>query len=137
MHVDVSRDARARAFANIHSEVQSVGMVEPPQMPFRRAGQRDELGGGFLGDPRKIGSVTIRHDHQVPVRIGESVQNNEIVFGAVNDERFFVAMRFRHEAEDAAFRFVSRQVGKTPRAPEVVQAIRRKFRVKVQRIHPV
>ena len=125
VHVDVPGYTGAGALADIHAEVEAVGMIEPAEMAFGGARQVYEFRGGLRGDAGEIGRVAVRHDHQMAAGVWEPVQHDEIVFGAMNDEGVFIMRVFGHPAKDTAFGFVSGQIGKAPRAPEIVQVVRR------------
>src|SRR6516165_11993939 len=71
--------------------------------------------------------MLVGHDHDVAGSVGEAIQNDEAFFGAVNNQRLFVAIARQGIAEDAVWLRALRrllQVLVAPGRPEVVHLCR-------------
>ena len=121
VHVDVSGDTGARGLADVHPEVDAVGLVKLGQDVFEAAAQGHHLSGNGFGQGVEAIDVIVRDYHDMTRGIGISVQNDEIVPGAMDDEGFFVVPEGQQIAEYAAIGFVDgRDVSIAPRRPKIV-----------------
>ena len=87
VHVDVSGDAGPGGLADVHAEIDSVGMIELAQDAFHALAEHHHFHGGFRGEVAKLVEVLVGNDHDVAVGVGEGVQNDEAVAAAINDSR--------------------------------------------------
>ena len=101
MHVHVAGDARARAAAQIHADVQAIGAVGGAQVLFAVPRQAHHLQQRFLRQVLEPGDVLERHHHDVAIGVWKAVENDEIATGPVDDEVRPVVTASGSGAEDA------------------------------------
>ncbi len=119
--MDVSGNARARGFSDVHAQVDAVGVVELAQDGFHALRKRHHLDGRFGWEFAKFVEMRVRDDHHVSRRVRKSIQDDEAVLAAVNDQCLGVIVSFHGVAEDASGGLLGgRNVGITPWCPEVV-----------------
>ncbi len=100
--MDVSGDAGAGGFADVHAQVDAVGVVEFAQDVLHALRERHHFVGGFWWQFLQFVQMGVGDDHHVAGRVGIRIQNDEAVLAAIDDERFLVVAGFRGVAEDAA-----------------------------------
>ena len=119
--MDVSGDAGAGSFADVHAEVDAVGVVEVAQDGFHPLGEGHHLIRGFGREFAQFVQVRVGHDHDVSRSVGIGVQDDEAMLAAINNARLLVVVCLNGVAEYASRSFLSGgNVGVTPRGPEVV-----------------
>ena len=101
MHVDVVGDAGAGALAEVHPEVDALGLVGSLDGLLGLARQHHQLGPGGVIGLGELGDVAVGRDHQMPAGIRIDIQQNEIIQPAVEDQVLFVLVLFDLLAEDA------------------------------------
>lgn len=101
--MNVVHDAGARRLAQVHTKVESFGLVNLAQRRLAALGQIHQLVGSFLRRSIKLADVLERNYEQMPADVGVDIENNEIVLGAVQDEIVRVSAGVvAKTAEDAA-----------------------------------
>src|SRR6266700_531978 len=123
VQMQVSNDARARGAAQIHSQVHPIGLVICAQSRFYALRQLHHFveRSGFA--QIQFRNVRVRHDHHVPGGVRKTIQDDEGLFAAMDDERFRVILPRRGLAKNA-FRLVSTRclfhVLVAPGSPDIV-----------------
>ena len=121
VHVDVSGDAGAGGFADVHAQVDAVGVVEFAQDCLHALRQRHHFIRGFWRELLQFVEVRVGDDHHVAGSVGKRIQDDEALLAAIDDESFGVVACLHGVAEDAASRLLGgRDVGVAPRGPEVI-----------------
>ena len=119
--MDVSGDAGAGGFADVHAEIDAIGVVNIAQYGLEALGKRHHFIGGLGREVAKLIEVGVGHDHHVAGGVGIGVEDNEAVLAAMNDEGFLVVVGFHGGAEDATDSLLgSGDVGVAPGSPEVI-----------------
>ena len=118
--MDVSGDAGAGGFADVHAEVDAVGDIELAQDGLQFLGESHHFGGGGGGKLLQLAEVRVGDDHDVSVGVGIGIEDDVAMLCAVNDEGLPVGF-FGGIAEDAAgFLGGAGNVGVTPWGPEMI-----------------
>src|SRR5665213_421485 len=121
VHVDVAGDSGARAFADVHPEVEPAWLVNRLKMPFGKAHQRHHFGGRGFVNGRQLRGVRVRNDHKMTAGVGIAVQHNEIVTAAMDDHVFLIAILGGDSAEHTTFeRFGRGEISVAPWTPEII-----------------
>ena len=102
VHVNVSGDAGARGLADIHAEINAVGMVERAENGFHALGERHHFVGGSGGEFLQLVEVSVGDDHDVAVGVGIGIKDDVAVGATVDDAGLFVGLA-RGVAENAGF----------------------------------
>jgi hypothetical protein len=100
VEVEMVEDAGAGRFAEIQPEVEPVRLVDGGEGAFHALRERHHLAQFLRLERAEFAGVAVRYDHDVPVVVGEFVENDERTPSPVDDERMAVNVRER-VAEDA------------------------------------
>ena len=92
VEVEVMFDARSGALAEVHAKVKSVRPVTVLKGVFALPDQIHHLGHLLWRTFRKIRQMLKRTNQEMSGRVGEYIQNNEIVFPAKKNEFLFVIL---------------------------------------------
>lgn len=121
--MDVSGDAGASGFADVHSEIDAVGVVELAQDGLHTLRELHHFAGSSERQFLQFVQMSIGDDHHVAGSIGISIQDDEAVLGAKNDKHFRVVPGFHSVTKDASDGFLGGgDVGVTPGGPEVIHS---------------
>src|SRR5436190_10930939 len=76
VQVQMIRDAGSSAATEIHSDVESIGMILGFERRLRALCELDHLSRSCFINRCKGSLVLIRHNHQMTARVGKQVKNN-------------------------------------------------------------
>ena len=139
MQVDVVDDSGARDPAEVPAEVEALRAHALGERAETRGGQPVDLHGLVGGYLAELSLVPVGSDHEVACRVGVSVEQDEGVLAAVNDEAVLVP-GLGGAAEDAPFLLVRvLDVLEPPRGPESLQSqcFQRKNATAERKRHPI
>src|SRR5712691_13379902 len=123
VQMQMSHHASARGAPQIHSQIHPIGLVIRAQSRFHALRQLHHFveRSGFA--QIQFRNVRVRHDHYVPGGVRKTIQDDEGLFAAMDDERFRVILP-RHGLAKNAFRLVSTRclfhVLVAPGSPDIV-----------------
>lgn len=121
--MDVSRDSCARGRANVHSQINTIRVVEFSQYSLHLLRQVHHLVRRFHGQLLQLAEMDEWNDHHVPVGIWIGVEDDKTGLAAVNDARLFIFF-FRKFAKDTPPGLVRpADVGVAPRRPKVIHRV--------------
>ena len=121
--MDVAGDSRSSTGSDIHPEVKSGRAIHGAKKPLRPAGLEHQLRRRFFIRLIQRGDVRIWRDHQMPARVGNKVEQDEMCGSAINDEVFFVLCFLGFGAKDARCGGPGgTDVLVPPRTPEMIHA---------------
>lgn len=121
VHVDVTGDSSAGALAEIHPEIEPTRFVDLAQVTLGVARERHHFLEGVIRRLLEQIDVLVRHNHQVPGGVRKAIENDEIEFGAMDDQRLSVILGRGKIAENAGRARMRRgDVLVTPGRPQVV-----------------
>ena len=121
--MNVPRDPRPSSLPNIHSQIDSIRMVELAQHRLHPLRKADHLVRGFGRQFLQFVQMRVRHDHHVPGRIRIRIQNDEAMLAAMNNISLgvvFLLWRIAEHASGGLFR--GRDVGIPPRRPQIIHS---------------
>src|SRR3989454_9716624 len=123
-------NASAGRAAEVQAQIHPVRLVRFADCGLDTLRQRHHFVQRFHVTLRKLRHMLIRHHHHVARGVRIAVQNDEVLCGAVHDERFHVIFGSERGAENALCFFTGGlgQVLVTPRRPEVVHRAPSAFR---------
>jgi len=93
VHVDVVWHARARGLADVCAHVERLRMVDIFQDDDGLGTQLHHLGARFRVQQFERGFVVNRRDHEMTVRVGEQVDDDEGAPSAMDDQVFGIVFR--------------------------------------------
>ena len=99
--MDVSGDAGASGFADVHTQIDAVGMVEFAQDGFHALRERYHFAGGFRWQLSQFVEVRVGNDHHVAGCVGKRVQDDEAMLATIDDAHFRVVTSIHRITEDA------------------------------------
>ena len=121
MHMDVSRDTRARRTSDVYPGVEPGRPVDDSEILLRDPGKQHHLDRCVFLGVLKGGHMSIGSNHQVSARIREEVQEDEIVARAMQDEIVLIAIFLRFFAENTGRSgFGGTDVSVPPGAPKMI-----------------
>ena len=121
--MDVSGDAGAGGFADVHTEVDAVGVVEFAQDRLHALRELHHFIRGFRWEFLQLVEMRVGHNHYVAGRVGKRIQDDEAMLAAMHDAGFGVVARINRVTENAARCLLSgRDIGIAPRGPEVIHS---------------
>ena len=101
MQVKVVSHARSGHATQIHSHVESLGVVRLSQSRLATFRQIHQLICGFLWRRIQLSEMVVRSDHQVTTDVRVAVEDYKIECAAMNDETLFVICAALSITEDA------------------------------------
>ena len=101
MHVDVTGNAGAGRFAQVHAQIQAVGMVDIAQHSFQLLRECHHFLGGRSSQSLKLVNVLVRSNHDVTGGVGKGIEHHKTVLPAMDNQRFFVVIAVGLDAKDA------------------------------------
>lgn len=121
MEVQVLLDARACGFAEVHPDVETVGMILLAQRDLGSLRELEHISGGFLVQPGKRPGVLVWNDHQVPAGIWKQIENDKNQFSPIENEVVDVVLAGLDFTEYAGILGLrGRNVAVAPGTPDVV-----------------
>ena len=104
MHVEVIRQARPGDPAQVHADIEAVGLIA--LLKHVEALLRDvhQLVGGRRFEIRQVARVRVGCDHQVPAVVGIPVEYHEYALGAKEQQIAAVVVLARDRAQEALTR---------------------------------
>lgn len=102
--MNMSGYSSARRFTQIHSEIDSLRVVNILEDYLRSAGEAHHLICGLEGGFVKAGSVMVWRNHKMPARIGEAVQDDKVVLRPVQQEVLLIFVAGNGRTKDALSR---------------------------------
>src|SRR5580658_991981 len=123
MHMNMSRDASPRSLADVHPQVNSVGVVELAQHRLHALAKTHHFVSRFGRQLLQLVQMRVRNYHHVPWRVGIRIQNDEAMLAAIYNPCPGIVSTLDRLAEDAP-RALSRRgnVGVAPRCPEIIHS---------------
>src|SRR5256712_4077425 len=121
--VEMVADARAGARAEVHAQVEALGVKggrEGRERPAQRLGQVGVLG---RGERRKVGRVPARRDHEVAVLVRVAVQYDQAVRRRAEDEALARVARKPGTEDALPLLLGGADVGHAPGRPQDVHAV--------------
>jgi hypothetical protein len=129
MHVDMAGHAGSSGFAQIHSQIDTVGMIKLAHDPFQALGKGHHLFGGGHGKFLQLVHMLIRHNHGMARSVRKSVQDHKAMFGAMNNQRFFIVFCLYKAAKYAVTGVIcGGYVGITPGGKKKVHDLKKDIR---------
>lgn len=93
--------SRTRRLADVHSQIESVRLVNFPKNCLASLGERHQFAGRLGRRGIEIRSMLIRYDKKMTADVGIDIKDDVIVLRAVKDEGRVVIARVAQRAEDA------------------------------------
>jgi hypothetical protein len=124
VHVDVIGDAGSPGTSQIHSQVETVRVVNFAESRLATLGQLHHFSGRLVWRGVKLAEVGVRRDHQVTADVRIQIENYKVMAGPMHEEVLFVIGGVLLDfAEDTAGALghvgaSGSDVGVPPRAPE-------------------
>ncbi len=91
--MDVSGNPCPGSFADVHSKVDSIRVVELAEEGLQALGEGDHFGGGIRGQEVEAVKVGVGDDHDVPRGVREGVDDDEAMLSTVEDEVALIVFR--------------------------------------------
>jgi hypothetical protein len=119
VYVHMVRQSRTGASAEIHPDIEAVGLYCKSQHFLDVPHQFCHFEKLFVVCLFEIGYVPNRCDEQMAIVIGEAIKHRDTVFGAPQDKIFAVVLRGFNVSADKALTFIGKplDISDSPRRP--------------------
>ena len=84
--VQVLFDARTTGVAQVETDIEALGAIEPDQNPDSFLDQEHHLRKLFGGQTLKSVGVLVWHDHDMPTGVRIKVEDNKVIFTPMDDQ---------------------------------------------------